>query len=211
MRRYVYILFVFFFMSFVYSADVNEIIENIQETYDELDNLSATFRQIDTFRLTGSQSETVGKIYIKDGEKYRFESEDQAIVTDGKTVWTYNSMSKQLLIDHVRKNSGALLPRDMLFKYPKTHHATLLKEEKKNGQTFFLLRLDPKEGVRGFIKSIKIRVKEKNWLIEEIETTDQNGNTSLFKITDINTKKKLEDELFSYQPPEGAQVVDMRK
>ena len=137
MRHFsLYILIVFFFASVLHSADVNEIIEHIQETYDELDNLSAAFRQTDTFRITGSRSETAGKIYIKDGLKYRFESEDQVIVTDGETVWTYNSISKQLLIDRVRKNSGALLPRDMLFKYPKTHHATLLKEEKKTGRHF---------------------------------------------------------------------------
>ena len=210
MKKYIYAV-VYFLTSLVLGADVNDIIEHIQETYDELDYLSATFRQTDTFRLTGSKSETLGKIYIKDGEKYRFESEDQAVVTDGETVWTYNSMSKQLLIDRVRKKSGALLPRDLLFKYPKTHHATLLKEEKIKGQTFYVLRLDPKEGVRGFIKSIKIRVREENWLIEEIETTDQNGNSSRFLITEIDTRTKLPDTLFSYQAPEGAQVVDMRK
>lgn len=194
-----------------FSADVNDIIKKIQKTYDQMDNLSAVFSQIETFKLTGSQNETIGRIFIKGGEKYRFESEDQVIVTDGKTVWTYNAISKQLLIDRVRKNSGALLPRDMLFKYPKTHLATLLKEEKTAGDTYYTVRLDPKEGVRGFIKNIKIRVKKKNWLVEEIETTSQNGNTSIFKITEIITNKNLENNLFIYQPPEGAQIVDMRK
>jgi len=195
----------------IFAADVNDIIKNIQKTYDKMDNLSAVFSQVETFRLTGSQNETIGRIYIKDGEKYRFESEDQVIVTDGKTVWTYNAISKQLLIDRVRKNSGALLPRDMLFKYPKTHLAALINEEKLNGYTYYTVRLDPKEGVRGFIKNLKIRVKKKNWLVDEIETTDQNGNTSIFKITEIDTKKNLDDKLFKYQPHEGAQIVDMRK
>ncbi len=198
-------------MQFGLAADVNKIIKNIQKTYDKLDNLSAVFSQIEIYKLTGSQNETTGRIYIKDGEKYRFESEDQVIVTDGKTVWTYNAISRQLLIDHVRKNSGALLPRDMLFKYPKTHFATLLKEENIDDDIYYTVRLDPKEGIKGFIKNIKIRAKKENWLVDEIETTSQNGSTSLFKITEINTKKNLEDILFIYQPPEGAQVVDMRK
>jgi outer membrane lipoprotein carrier protein len=198
-------------MQFGLAADVNKIIKNIQKTYDKLDNLSAVFSQIEIYKLTGSQNETTGRIFIKDGEKYRFESEDQVIVTDGKTVWTYNAISRQLLIDHVRKNSGALLPRDMLFKYPKTHFATLLKEENIDNDIYYTVRLDPKEGIKGFIKNIKIRVKKENWLVDEIETTSQNGSTSLFKITEINTKKNLEDILFIYQPPEGAQVVDMRK
>jgi len=205
------LLFVLFFWQAALSADVNDIIRNVQKTYDRMDNFSAVFRQIDTFKLTGSRTETIGKIYIKNGDKYRFESEDQVIVTDGKTVWTYNALSKQLLIDRVRKNSGALLPRDLLFKYPKTHYATLLGEEKKNGRSFYLVRLDPKEGVRGYIKSIRLHIEKKSWLIDEIETTDPNGNTSLFEISKINRKTKLADTLFTYQPPKGAEVVDMRK
>jgi len=76
----------------------------------------------------------------------------------GETVWTYNAISKQFIIDRVRKNSGALLPRDMLFKYPKEYYSTLLREEEINGNDFFVIKLDPKENAHGFIKSMKIWV-----------------------------------------------------
>ena len=133
------ILFVFG-KTHVLAQDVNDIIENVQDAYDDMDNLSAQFVQVQTFKLSGNQTETKGKIYIKDGKKYRFESEDQVIVTDGKDVWTYNAISQQLLIDHVRENSGALLPRDVLFKYPKTHYATLLKTEDGKKHKIFIIR-----------------------------------------------------------------------
>lgn len=194
-----------------YAQDVNKIIKNVQKTYDKLDNLSATFVQTETFKITGSQTETIGKIYIKDGIQYRFESDDQSIVTDGKNVWTYNQLSNQLLIDHVRENSGALLPRDLLFKYPKNHYATLIGEEGTKASKVFIVRLDPKEDHTGYLSSIKLWVKNKSWHIIKVEAFDLGGNSSRFEIQDMNTDTKIPTDYFSYSAPEGADVVDMRK
>ena len=194
-----------------WAADVNKIIKKVQKTYDRMDRLSADFTQVQTFKITGSISETSGKIFVKNGEKYRFESEDQVIVTNGKTVWTYNNISKQLIIDNVRKNSGALLPRDLLFKYPKQYLATLLKTEKKDGKTVYVIRLDAKEDTHSFLKEIKIWVEDDNWFIHQIETTDLNGNTTLFRIDKMDTKTPLSDSLFEYKPAPDVEIVDMRK
>ncbi len=205
------LLALFFSLNGLAAADVNKIIKKVQNTYDDMDNLTASFVQVETFKLTGTQTETAGKIYIKDGKKYRFESEDQVVVTDGKSVWTYNNLSNQLLIDNVRENSGALLPRDMLFKYPKNHYASLLREEKDGYRTIFVVRLDPKEDTSGFLSAVKLWIQDKTWLIQKIEAVDLNGNSSLYKITNIDNHTKLTDDLFTYSAPAGADVVDMRK
>jgi chaperone LolA len=197
-------------MTSLSAADVNKIISKVQDKYDDMKYLTATFKQVETFKLTGSQTETVGKIYIADGDKYRFESEDQVIVTDGKDVWTYNSISKQLLIDEVRENSGALIPRDLLFKYPQKYYATLISESEENNKKLYLIRLDPKDQVYGYVKSLKIWVEDDEWLIHKIEATDVNGNKSLYEITNQDTRSKINDDMFTFKPAEGTEVVDMR-
>ncbi len=200
----------FLFFSMASAQDVKDIIENVQETYDEITDLSASFEKVETFKLTGTENKTIGKLYIKNGTKYRFESEDQTIVTDGKSVWTYNGLTNQLIIDRLRKNSGALLPRDMLYKYPREYYSTLLRTEKKSGKDVYVIKLDPQEGVHGFVKSMKIWVEDDSWLVHKIETTDLNGNASLFLISKINTRKKLPEDLFLYKAAKGMKVVDMR-
>lgn len=198
------------FMTKLYAADVNKIISKVQDKYDNMKYLTATFKQVETFKLTGSQTENIGKIYIAGGNKYRFESEDQVIVTDGKSVWTYNSISKQLIIDEVRENSGALIPRDLLFKYPQKYYATLLSESKENGKKLYLIRLDPKGQVYGYVKSLKIWVEDDQWLIHKIESTDVNGNKSVYEITDQDTKSKIGEDMFKFVPGKDTEVVDMR-
>lgn len=199
-----------FFITRIYAADVNKIINKVQDKYDNMKYLTALFKQIETFKLTGSQRENIGKIYIVDGDKYRFESEDQVIVTDGKSVWTYNSISKQLLIDEVRENSGALIPRDLLFKYPQKYYATLLSESKENGKKLYLVRLDPKDQVYGYVKSLKIWVEDDQWLIHKIESTDVNGNKNVYEITDQDMKSKISEDMFEFVPDKDTEVVDMR-
>jgi chaperone LolA len=193
-----------------WAQDVEDIIEDVQDTYDDLDDISATFTQIESFKITGTVNETTGHIYIKGGIMYRFESEDQTIVTNGKTVWTYNAISKQVIIDNVRKDSGALLPRDMLFKYPKEYYSTLLKEEDVKGVKMYVLKLDPKDNIHGYIKSMKIWVDDDNYYIHQIESTDLNDNVTKFEITNIKVNNDLKDDFFTFKATQDMQVVDMR-
>lgn len=207
---YKYLILFLLSGAILFAQDVEEIIEEMQERYTDMEDMSATFKKVDRFKLTGSVSETKGKIYIKEGEKYRFESEDQVIVTDGKSVWSYNAITNKLIIDKVRKNSGAFLPRDMLFKYPKEFYSTLLKEEEIEGENHFIVRMDPRGNKHGFVKSMKVWIEEDAWLIKKIEVTDLNDNISMYVISNLKVDQKLKDTFFSYQATEGVKVIDVR-
>ena len=194
----------------VNAASVTKIVKELQDKYEKITNLSAEFVQIDKFKLTGSQTETTGKIFIKDGVKYRLETEDQIIVTDGQTVWTYSIFNNQVLVDRVKEGDGSLLPRDLLFRYPRDYFASLLDEVELDGEDYYILRLDPKEGVHGFIKTMKIWVNSDSYMISKIEYTDFNDNISYFEIKQVDIDTKLNDSLFQLEIGEGVNVIDLR-
>jgi chaperone LolA len=193
-----------------WAQSVDDIVEEIQERYENLENLSAEFKQVEFFQLTGSKNETTGKIFVKNGVKYRLETEDRTIVTDGTTVWTYSIFNNQVLIDRVKKNDASVLPRDLLFKYPREYYSSLLSTEDYEEEEHYVLKLDPKEETHGYVKSMKIWVNSDNYLISKIEYTDFNENTSTFAIKKIDIKKDLPDSYFNFKIPEGVEVVDLR-
>ncbi len=205
-------LFIILFGLVVSSSaqSVEDIVEEIQERYEDLENLSAEFKQVEFFQLTGSKNETTGKIYVKNGTQYRLETEDRIIVTDGVTVWTYSTFNNQVLIDRVKKNDVSILPRDLLFKYPRDYYASLLRTEDYENEEHYVLKLDPKEEIHGYIKSMKIWVNSDSYLISKIEYTDFNENTSIFAIRKIDIKKDLQESLFKFEIPEGVETVDLR-
>jgi len=192
------------------AQSVDDIVEEMQERYEDLENLSAEFKQVEQFQLTGSKNETSGKIYVKNGIQYRLETEDRVIVTDGVTVWTYSMFNNQVLIDRVKKNDASVLPRDLLFKYPRDYYASLLKTEEYENEEHYILKLDPKEDTHGYIKSMKIWVNSDTYLISKIEYIDFNENTSTFAIQKIDIKKDLKDSFFKFKIPEGVEIVDLR-
>ena len=200
-------------LSLIFTAwaqSIDDIVEEIQERYEDLQNLSAEFVQSEYFKLTGSKNETRGKIYVKNGVKYRLETEDRTIVTDGESVWTYSLFNNQVLVDRAKKNDGSLLPRDLLFKYPREYYASLLDEVVYNDEDHYIVKLDPKEETHGYVKTMKIWVNCDSYLISKIEYTDFNDNTSTFAIQKIDIEKILPDSFFNFQVPEGVEVVDLR-
>jgi chaperone LolA len=208
--RIITLLFALIFITTIRAQSVDDIVEEIQEIYDDLKYLSADFIQVEKFNLTGAENKTSGKIYVKDGIKYRLETEDRTIVTDEITVWTYSVFNNQVLIDKAKKDDGAMLPRDLLFKYPREYYASLLDKVTYKGKDHYILKLDPKEDTHGYIKSMKIWVDDDSYLIAKIEYTDLNDNQSAFEIEKINTAKELPDTFFKFEPPEGSDVVDLR-
>jgi outer membrane lipoprotein-sorting protein len=205
------IVLVLVLFSYSYPAEPEaKIVKGIQQTYEQMKYLTADFSQVEQFKLTGTQNETGGKIYVKGGLKFRLETEDQTVVTDGKTVWTYSVMNNQVLVDRVKEGEGSLLPRDLLFKYPQEYYATLLEETKIDGEKYYLLKLDPREGIHGYIKTMKMWVHVKSYFISRIEFTDFNNNISILEIRQVDTKTELSDSLFIFTPTPEMQIVDLR-
>jgi chaperone LolA len=204
------IFLILLFNTSIWSQSVEDIVEEIQDRYEDLENFAANFVQVEQFLVTGAKNEISGQIYVKGGVKYRLETEDRTIVTDGITVWTYSVFNNQVLIDRAKKDDGAMLPRDLIFKYPQEYYAVLLDEVMYKDEDHYILKLDPKEDTHGFIKSMKIWVNGDNYLISKIEYTDFNDNTSLFEIKKIITNKSLSDSFFEFQAPEGADIIDLR-
>jgi chaperone LolA len=198
------------FASYAFAQSVDDIVEEIQERYEDLENLSAEFKQVELFQLTGSKNETTGKIYVKNGIQYRLETEDRVIVTDGVTVWTYSMFNNQVLIDRVKKNDASVLPRDLLFKYPKEYYASLLTTEDYQDEEHFVLKLDPKEETHGYIKTMKLWVNSDNYLISKIEYMDFNDNSSTFAIEKIDIDTDLKESFFKFDIPAGVEIVDLR-
>lgn len=196
--------------TFSYADTVTEIVEEIQDKYEKIEYLSAEFVQIEQFKLTGSKNETRGKIFVKDGIKYRLETEDQIIVTDGETVWTYSIFNNQVLVDRVKEGDGSLLPRDLLFKYPRDYFASLIDEVEIDGDDYYVLKLDPREGVHGYIKTMKIWVNCDSYIIAKIEYTDFNDNISYFEIKKVDIESELSNSLFQLKIEEGVDVIDLR-
>ncbi|MCH9006753.1 outer membrane lipoprotein carrier protein LolA [candidate division KSB1 bacterium] len=217
MRKIFYIsLFSFLFSLFLpinspaFTKKGKDIIKEVKKKYDGLTSLQADFVQTFKWELVGEMQSVKGTIYLMAGNHYRIETEDQVVVTDGATVWTYSKRNQQVIVDLLDKSEESSLPKDLLFKYSEDYTPILLGEVMFDDRKTYQLNLIPKDE-DAFIKSMKIWVDASNWFTTKIEQVDINDNVNTYILRNIRENIELDPTIFKFEIPEDAEVVDLRE
>ena len=202
--------FIFLLLAAVALAGIGakEIIENVQEKFDDMSDVVLVFTHSVRFKVSRLEQQMSGTLYFKKKNKYRMETDQRIIVTDGTTSWSYNPQSKQLVINAYKEDSRSLSPENMLLQYPRDYYSTLVGEEKTAGEVCYVLKLTPKEE-GSTAKAMKLWVN-KSWLIKKVEATDQSGTVTTYTIKTVTIDKGIADTKFEFTPPAGADVIDLR-
>jgi chaperone LolA len=185
-----------------------DVIEKVQDKYGDMSDAVVTFSQKVRFKVSKMEQQTTGTLFFKKQRKYRIETEQRIIVTDGKTSWSYNAQNKQLMISAYKEDSRSLSPEQLLTQYPKDYFSSLIGEEKIGSEICYALKLSPREE-NAAAKTLKIWVS-KAWMIKKVEITDANGTITTYTVKDLQVDKGLSDSKFEFKTPQGADVIDLR-
>lgn len=214
MKKLLFILIIVF-AHVSYSQDITptEVLEKIQKRYSSLDDASAKFAEKVSFKYAKIEQSFTGTVKMKKGNKYRIESQQQTLVTDGKTVWLFTPAQKQVLIDAYKNDPHTFSPERMLLGLPKNFQATLLNEDASVAGATYVLKLAPKTNTEStkLFKSMKVWVAEKDWSIRKIEYIDLNETTTLYVLSGLQFDTGVNDDVFRFTPPANVEVVDLRK
>ena len=193
----------------VQGQDVEEVLSRLQRKYESVRDLYASFTQIVRFGVTQSTQAFTGKLWMKKGNRYRIELEQQTIVTDGKSVWTYSELNKQVLIDKFKDDPNAFTPDKVLVDVPKNYFANIIGNEKGNDGKTLILKLVPKEN-NSLTKSMKVWVSTSQWLMAKVEILDVSDNRTTYLLKDLKVDEGIPDRLFHFDIPPDVEVVDLR-
>lgn len=196
--------------SFAGTPSAMQIVNNVQDNYNKIEDATIKFAQTVVFPLSKVSRTTTGTLYIKKGNKYRIDTEDKVIVTDGKTSWVYLPQSQQVLIDNFRNDKNTITPEKFLLDVPEDYFAVLLSTNKTPGGNVYTLRLTPKSD-NSFIRAITIEVEDSSWTIKSAVISDMNDTRYTYKVESLKTNTGLPNSEFEFVPPKGAQVVDLRQ
>jgi len=188
----------------------SEIIKKVKNKYDEIKTFNAEFTQTFHWKLADNVHEQKGKICLKGKEKFRIETEDQTIVSDGKTIWTYSQFNNQVIIDNLEKSGEDIrLPKDLFFKYSEQYRPTYLQDDKIDNQDCYVIELQAKtEDI--FIKYMKIWITMKMVIPIKIEQVDLNNNTNTYILQNVEINNEISDNFFVYKIPDSVEIIDMR-
>lgn len=188
---------------------VKEITEKIQSRSSMIDDAVATFQQHVKFGYSSIEQSFSGTLSLKKPNRYRIESEQQVVVTDGTTVWAYSPANNQVLIDRYKENENSLSPDKFLLNLPATYYVTLVGSEKSAGSTIHILKLVPKDD-RSFVRSVKVWVDGTTWNARRIMLVDVNDTETTYLISELKLNTNIPLKTFTFSAPAGTEVVDLR-
>ncbi len=202
------------FVQSAFSQDITptEVLENVQKKYTSTSDASAKFSQKVSFKYAKIEQAFTGTVKMKKGNRYRIESQQQTLVTDGKTVWLYTPATKQVLIDTYKNDPRTFSPERMLLGLPKNFQATLLDEDAKAAGATYVMKLAPKANTEStkLFKSLKVWVSDDDWSIRKIEYVDLNETRTVYTLTELAFDAGVADDAFRFTAPAKTTVVDLR-
>ncbi len=193
----------------VFADKSEQILSKVQKKYKTIKDVTAEFVQNITFAVSKMEQSFQGSLIMKKGNKYRIEMDQQTIVTDGKTVWSYSHPNNQVIIDKYKEDPKSFSPDRVLINVSQNFNTIFIGDEKLFGKKTAVIKLTPKES-RSLIKAMKVWIDLDDYLMRKIEITDVSDNVNLYLINSIKLNTGVSDNIFKFEIPEGTDTIDLR-
>ena len=189
--------------------DAQDVLSRLQERYKSVNDASVTFSQHVLFGVTKSENSFRGTFVMKKGNKYRIELEEQTVVTDGKSLWSYSKENNQVIINAYREDPKSFSPDKVLVTAPTDYVATIVGKEPYGKRQTTILKLIPK-AKRSSLRWLKVWVDDDGALMRRIQVFDASENTVTYDLDEIKLNSGIADSQFVFAPPPQAEVIDLR-
>ena len=188
---------------------VKQVTERLQQRYEMIDDATASFEQHVKFGFSNIEQTFHGTVTMKKPNRYRIESDNQTIVTDGSTVWAYSPVNNQVIVDRYKENQNSVSLEQFILNLPTNYYAAILGSEKGKDGTLLNLKLTPKDD-RSFVKTVKLWVEEATWTVRRVSMIDVNDTETTYLVNDLKLNTNVKEKMFAFTPPPGTEVVDLR-
>ncbi len=146
-----------------------------------------------------------GSLFLGAKHAFRLETKGLVIVSDGQTMWKYNTAHEQVTIQDASAGLGSMHPSKVLFEFLNCEPISVQTQGKKN----IVLTLHPSGGLKNF-DSLSVVLSVKSKQPKEIFTTDAAENRWHYILNKMKTNVRHKKALFTFTPPKSAEVVDLR-
>jgi outer membrane lipoprotein carrier protein len=193
-----------------YDPKALEILEAMSKKYKAITAFEANLTSGMTNETEGVKEEFKGKITVK-GDKFRLLLDDQEIINNGTTVWTYLPSAKEVNIDNFDPASDDVNPTKIFEMYKKGFKYLYLADKTEGGVVCEEIDLVPEKKDAQYFK-IKMMIVKKDKSIQSWTMFDKAGNRYKYTITKFVPNVKVDDTFFTFDPKKypGVEIIDLR-
>jgi outer membrane lipoprotein-sorting protein len=191
--------------------DAKKVLDNVSSKFKTYKTVTANF----TLKIENSAGKLLGTkagvAYIK-GNKYRVNTSDEEIYSDGNNTWSLDKSANEVQLTKYDPSSNAITPQKMFTSfYDKDFLYKLNDDVKKGSKTFQEVELTPTDKTQTFYK-VLLQIDKASKNIVETKVFEKNGNRYTYTINSLKTNTPVSESLFSYNAKAhpGVELIDLR-
>jgi outer membrane lipoprotein carrier protein len=191
---------------------LEQILDRLEKHYTG-NNFKAEFVQESTVKAMEITDFASGKIFVRYPGKMRWEYEQpekQVIITDGIKLWIYRPEDNQVMTGSApaffRDGKGASFLSDIALVRKKFQIS--LGDSKDD--FFYELDLKPLEKTLD-VTDIRLTVTKNTFTVIRVITLNSYGDENRIEFLNHKFKEDLKDTLFSFQAPEGTDILQLEE
>jgi outer membrane lipoprotein carrier protein len=189
---------------------LEQILDRLEQHYTNK-SFTAQFGQESTLKAMDITDFATGKMYVRYPGMMRWEyekPEKQIIITDGKKLWIYRPDDNQVMTGSApaffSDGKGASFLSDIKLIREKFN----ISKVESTDDYFYELKLQPLEKTLD-VSDIRISVTKNTFTVIRIITYNSYGDENRIELINNTFNVKLDDALFSFDIPPGADVLKL--
>lgn len=196
------------------SGEAERILASAEQAYESLRSMRAEFVQTVDVPLLGSTQRSRGTIFHRSPDRFmmRFaEPEGDVILADGQYVWMYHPSIDPGQVTRGRLAAGGQhvdLQREFLSDANRRFDVVRTGGETIGGRQTHALTLTPRQSSP--YREVRLWVDAEDHLVRRFEITERNESVRTLEMSDLRPNAALDDDVFRWSPPAGAQVYDIQ-
>lgn len=186
-----------------------EILDKTSKHYKSSKTVKASF-EVSTENKSEAGKKTIqeqGQLWLK-GNKFKLQFEDQTIFCNGKYIWTYFAIEKEVTKEDYSENEDELGPTQIFSFYNKGFLYKYDGEYTQNKRKIYKVALTPTDKKKPYF-SIILHVDAQNYEIQQMEARYKNGVRQNVIIQSQSHNTPFDNALFEWNPTDfPADFVD---
>ena len=188
-----------------------EVYNQVRKFYRSIQILQCRYREIFVWALTGETVVREGELVVTNDNRMRVETPEMLILSDGKSLYRWNRLRNQVLIEAVKEDDeGEILPRRILLEFGENLRPNSLRTISVDGESGYQLELLPRDSRESSLASALLWITAKDLIVRKLEIKDFNQNRTTYLLSDIKVNPSVSPQWFNFTMPEGAEIFDLR-
>ena len=194
------------------SLSLDAILSKVEKRYDIID-FTVLFFQTSTLKAMEIQETASGKLLVKRPGMMRWEYEKpdrQTIVSNGTQLWIYRPDDHQVMVGKSPSFFGEGKGAGFLSDIRSVRKSFSISLEDKERQNSYLLRLIPNNPTQD-LSRIHLAISPDTFEVIEVITYNLYDDETRIELNNYLYDQNLEDGLFQFEIPDGADIIKLDK